>query len=62
MKVFADRWGERENHSYIVGVFSKKYAAIKCAQEEELYRGGNMIARSLSIRRTLNIQDQRTGR
>jgi hypothetical protein len=38
--VTAFRWGERDNHSYISGVFSKKAQAIKDADEETAYRGG----------------------
>lgn len=38
--VHAYRWGDRECHSYIVGVFSKKHAAIKAADHETEYRGG----------------------
>ena len=38
--VRACRWGDRETHSYIVGVYSKKHAALKSAAEEEEYRGG----------------------
>lgn len=42
--VAAYRWGERDNHSYIVGVYSKKAAALKAAQAEQDYRGGNKYA------------------
>jgi hypothetical protein len=38
--VHAFRWGDRECHSYIVGVFGKKHAALKAAEIEEEYRGG----------------------
>ena len=38
--VHAYRWGDRECHSYTVGVFGKKYAALKAAETEEDYRGG----------------------
>ena len=38
--VNARRWGDCESHNYIVGVYSKKYAAQKVADEHELYRGG----------------------
>jgi len=34
------RWGNREDHSYILGVFSKKAQAIKCADSHVMYRGG----------------------
>lgn len=36
----AYRWGDRSNHSYVVGVFTKKHKAIKEAEEEEEHRGG----------------------
>lgn len=38
--VVAYRWGERENHSYTLGVFTKKAQAIKCAESHTEYRGG----------------------
>jgi len=38
--VHAYRWGDRECHSYTVGVFGKKNAALKAAETEEDYRGG----------------------
>lgn len=38
--VHAYRWGDRQCHSYSVGVFSKKHAALKAAQTESDYRGG----------------------
>lgn len=38
--VHAYRWGDRECHSYTVGVFGKKHAALKAAETEEDYRGG----------------------
>ncbi len=38
--VHAYRWGDRERHSYSVGVYSKKHAALKAAQTESDYRGG----------------------
>ncbi len=38
--VHAYRWGDRECHSYTVGVFGKKDAALKAAETEEDYRGG----------------------
>ena len=38
--VHAYRWGDRECHSYSVGVYSKKHAALKAAQTESYYRGG----------------------
>jgi len=38
--VQAFRWGDADNHSYIVGVYPKKRAALKAAETEEAYRGG----------------------
>lgn len=38
--VHAYRWGDRELHSYSVGVYSKKHAALDAAKTEENYRGG----------------------
>ena len=38
--VIAYRWGDRNNHSYPIGVFDKKGAAIDCADEHTAYRGG----------------------
>jgi hypothetical protein len=41
--VHAYRWGSRELHSYTVGVYSKKTAAVKAAAVEEDWRGGKYI-------------------
>jgi hypothetical protein len=38
--VHAYRWGDREYHSYSVGVYSNKHAALNAAQTESDYRGG----------------------
>lgn len=38
--VTAYRWGDRNTHSYVVGVYSKKHSALKAAQVEKEYRGG----------------------
>jgi hypothetical protein len=38
--VHAYRWGDRENHSYLVGVYSKKLAAIKAGEATTEWRGG----------------------
>ena len=43
MKVWvveALRFGDRENHSYVVGVFSNKPIAHYAAEIEEAWRGG----------------------
>lgn len=39
--VEALRWGDRENHSYVVGVFSTLENAKLAALAEEMWRGGN---------------------
>ncbi len=38
--VTAYRWGNRKDHSYVVGAFDKKDAAKKCADSHRDYRGG----------------------
>lgn len=43
MKIFtvaAYRWGSKENHSYIVGVYSTEKRALEVAAIEEEFRGG----------------------
>ena len=37
--VQAYRFGDKNAHSYIVGVYSKKHAAIKEAEREQSFRG-----------------------
>lgn len=34
------RFGERCNHSYVLGVWPKKWAAVKAAEAERMARGG----------------------
>lgn len=38
--VTAYRWGDQSDHSYNLGVFTKKAQAIKCAESHAQYRGG----------------------
>jgi hypothetical protein len=42
--VHAYRFGDREMHSYTVGVYSDRDEAIRCAYAEEEWRGGNKYA------------------
>ena len=35
------RWGDRESHSYVHGVYTDKDLAIEHARREQGYRGGN---------------------
>ena len=38
--VRACRWGDADNHSYIVGVYPTEQTALKAADIEEEWRGG----------------------
>lgn len=38
--VTAYRWGDREQHSYNLGVFTHKSKAISCADSHAQWRGG----------------------
>ena len=38
--VHAYRWGDRDNHSYSVGVFSRKTKALNEAEDHRVHRGG----------------------
>lgn len=38
------RWGDREKHSYVEGVFSTMEEAEKCGYLEEIWRGGKYQA------------------
>lgn len=38
--IHAYRWGDRENHSYSVGVRKTSEKALELAKAEEEYRGG----------------------
>lgn len=38
--VIAYRFGNRDNHSYPIGVFERKQSAQQCADYYTLYRGG----------------------
>ncbi len=41
--VSAYRFGNRNNHSYVLGVYKKKAQAIKRADAHNLYRGGKYV-------------------
>jgi hypothetical protein len=34
------RWGDREKHSYVIGVFSNEWQAKQCGEIEKSWRGG----------------------
>lgn len=38
--VTAYKWGDREAHSYNLGVFNKKHKAQQVAESHAVYRGG----------------------
>lgn len=41
------RWGDREKHSYVLGVYTKERIAREKAAEEEFERGGKYDAHIL---------------
>lgn len=43
------RWGDRENHSYVLGVWDDKDVAIEKGKEEISYRGGKYEPEVISI-------------
>ena len=56
--VHAYRFGDRERHSYSVGVYNKKSKALKGADIEEEYRGGKYLCEVLEC----NINEGIEGR
>lgn len=34
------RWGDRESHSYVIGVYSSRVAAVHAGKDEREHRGG----------------------
>ena len=46
--VHAYRWGDRECHSYSVGVYSKKHAALKAADERATGVDKSFISRLMN--------------
>jgi len=58
MKVWiveALRYGDREKHSYIVGVYNSKEMAKYCGEIEEAWRGGNKYFYEVSC---MEIEDR----
>lgn len=47
--VHAYRWGDRERHSYTVGVFPDDDTALQAATEEEDLRGGKYVCEVLQM-------------
>ena len=54
--VHAYRWGDRECHSYTVGVYGKKNSARKAAETEENFRGGKYKCEVLEWEIDLGIE------
>lgn len=52
------RWGERENHSYIIYVGIKKNKAIKVGEDESNYRGGKYWPEILEFDPKINDKDK----
>jgi len=53
MKVYivtAYRWGDRETHSYVVGVFDDKELSILAAKTEKEWRGGKYDCEVVSMK------------
>ena len=51
------RWGDRDGHSYVLGIYTKKNAAIKAAECESEYRGGKYAPEVLEMKPNINIWD-----
>lgn len=54
------RWGDRETHSYIVGVYEDKHSAQQAAENEEQWRGGKYECEILEFElgsRDSNLED-----
>jgi hypothetical protein len=43
------RWGNRENHSYVIGAFTKKQKALDEGEREAQYRGGKYDPEVLEV-------------
>jgi hypothetical protein len=57
--VTAYRWGDREEHSYVVGVFDNEETAIKQAKLETEFRGGKYECevRSMELNESLKYKN-----
>jgi hypothetical protein len=53
------RWGDREQHSYVIGVFDSDDDAKQCGEIEKSWRGGKYEYEVKSI--ALNDWDDRDG-
>lgn len=60
--VTAYRFGDRNNHSYNLGVFSSMSKAVQCADDHFMYRGGKYecIVEAAIVDRFNNEDDEYT--
>lgn len=54
------RWGDREGHSYLVGVFDNEMAALKAGRREELNRSGKYDAAITKVALNGDVSDYDT--
>lgn len=52
------RWGNREKHSYIEGVYNERMWAEQAAHEEEVSRGGKYVAEIHEVRVQKTMEEQ----
>lgn len=50
--VTAYKYGSRNNHSYVVGVYNDKYLAVDSAEEEEDNNNGKYVCEVLCFNKT----------
>jgi hypothetical protein len=56
--VQAYKYGQRDGHSYIVGVYTRKHAALKAADAEEVYRGNKYTCEICEAELNTSIRDK----
>lgn len=52
------RWGNREKHSYIKGVYSEREWAKQAAHEEEVSRGGKYVAKIQKFKIGIRMEEK----
>ena len=52
------RWGNRENHSYLLSVWSKKQKALDECKKEEDYRGGKYMGEIIEMELDSELRDE----
>ena len=51
------RWGDREKHSYVLGVFANAVVATRHCAEEEIFRGGKYTGEILRMEANVSVHD-----